>query len=225
MTAQHEAVTENDRATTTRDCPSLSVMTLEGNLHGNVPDSAQAALVLVDVLNDFDFPQNEYLLTQAPELAKAIAALKQKCASAGIPCIYVNDNRGKWRSDVHEVLRAVLRPDAPGRSFVESLLPDSDDYIVLKPRHSAFFATPLDVVLQSLGAKTLIVAGVTANACVLICTSDAYVKGYKLFVPRDCVAALSPSNLDHALILMQESFNVDTRPYGSLDFVALNRES
>ena len=197
---------------------------LEGDLHGNVPDSARTVLLLVDVLNDLDFPQNEFLLSQAPQLGKAIGSLKRKCASAGIPSIYVNDNRGKWRSDHQEVIRAVLRPDAPGREFVQELLPQADDYIVLKPKHSAFFATPLEVLLQSLGAKSLLITGVTANACVLISAGDAYVKGYKLFVPRDCVASLTASAHDEALHLMQESFNADTTPSSSLDLTALNPE-
>ncbi len=198
---------------------------MEGDLHGNVPDSARTVLLLVDVLNDLDFPDNEYLLTQAAQLAKSIRELKRKCASAGIPCVYVNDNRGKWRSDFHEVVRSVLRPDAPGRSFVEQLLPQPEDYVILKPKHSAFFATPLDVLLQGFGAKTLIVAGVTANACVLISAGDAYVNGYEIFVPRDCVASLSPAAHDEALHLMQESFGAETRAADSLDLAALNQKS
>lgn len=187
------------------------------DLHGNVPDSARVALLLVDVINDLDFPQNEYLLGQAEQVANAIRDLKQRCVSAGIPCIYANDNRGRWRSDVQEVLRGALRDEAPGHAFVKALSPSLNDYVVLKPKHSAFFATPLEVILQHLGVKSLIVAGVTANACVLLTVGDAYVHGYQTFVPEDCVASLTPEAHSAALQLMEESFGADTRMSMNLD--------
>lgn len=192
------------------------------DLHGNVPDSAKAVLLLVDVLNDLDFPKNEYLLGQASQLAESIRELKQRCASAGIPCIYANDNHGKWRSDVHEVLRHALREDAPGRTFVQALAPEPNDYVVLKPKHSAFHETPLHLILQHMGTETLIMAGVTANACVLLSVGDAYVHGYKVFVPRDCVVALTPEANDESLHLMEESFGADTRASRALELDTLS---
>jgi isochorismate hydrolase len=111
------------------------------DLHGNVPDRSGVVLLLVDVINDLDFPQNESLLREALPLARRILKLKQRCDAAGIPTVYVNDNRGKWRSDVREVLQQVQREGAPGREFAKMLEPAPDDYVVLKPKHSAFFAT------------------------------------------------------------------------------------
>lgn len=192
------------------------------DLHGNVPDSARAVLLLVDVLNDLDFPKNGYLLSQAPQLAESIRDLKQRCGSAGIPCVYANDNHGKWRSDAHEVLRHASREDAPGRSFVQALAPGPNDYIVLKPKHSAFHETPLHLILQHMGAETLIIAGVTANACVLLTVGDAYVHGYRIFVPQDCVVALTPESNDESLHLMEESFGADTRASRSLEIETLS---
>lgn len=209
------------------ELPSISlIMNVDAaaDLHGNVPDTARAALILVDVLNDLDFPQNEYLLTQAPQLSQAIQRLKKRCADVGIPAIYVNDNRGKWRSDIHEVLRSVSRPNAPGSAFVQALVPTAKDYVVLKPKHSAFFATPLEVLLNSLGAKSLIFAGVTANACVLISAGDAYTHGYRIAVPRDCVASLTAKDHGRALLLMEKSFGADTKPSEELDLATLIRE-
>jgi isochorismate hydrolase len=116
------------------------------DLHGNVPDHYPVALLLVDVLNDLDFPGGEKLLTKAPALGKNIGALKRRCRKVGIPAIYVNDNRGRWRSDASDLVKQCLSDDAPGRTLVEPLLPLPDDYIVLKPKHSAFYATPLDAL-------------------------------------------------------------------------------
>ncbi|HEY3927049.1 MAG TPA: cysteine hydrolase [Candidatus Koribacter sp.] len=192
------------------------------DLHGNVPDASGAALLLVDVINDFEFPQNENLLREAPRLQKALRRLKEHCRRAGIPTIYVNDNHGKWRSDYNAVVRWATRVDSPGRAFVQALTPELDDYIVLKPKHSAFFGTPLQAILEHLGAKSLIVAGVTANACVLLSVGDAYVQGYRILVPQDCVAALTPEAHDEALHLMEQSFGADTRAANGLDFEELS---
>jgi nicotinamidase-related amidase len=194
------------------------------DLHGNVPDRSGIVLLLIDVLNDFDFPNNEYLLEQSRGLAERIRALKRRCKSLGIPAIYVNDNRGRWRSDLKEVLRQVLRDDAPGRGFARKLTPDPNDYVVLKPKHSAFFATPLELILQHVGAHTTIVAGLTTNACVLVSAGELFLREYRLFVPSDVVAALDPESQEEALKLIRENYKADTTPSSELDLESLARK-
>jgi hypothetical protein len=92
------------------------------DLHGNVPDHCSAALVLVDVLNDLDFPGGNTLVSIAETLAGNISALKRRCQAARIPAIYVNDNRRKWRSDSATVIKHCLRAGAPGRALVEPVV-------------------------------------------------------------------------------------------------------
>src|SRR5689334_21844778 len=105
------------------------------NLHGNVPDSSQAALILIDVITDLDFPRNEHLIESVPALAKSIGKLKARCRAAGIPTIYVNDNFKKWRSDFPAILNHCLLESCPGKPLAEQLAPGPDDYIVLKAKH------------------------------------------------------------------------------------------
>src|SRR5689334_11433937 len=109
------------------------------DLHGNAPDRSSVALLLIDVINDLDFPENEELLRNYVALADRIAALKQRCKRAGIPAIYINDNRGRWRSDFSEILKHCLRKNSPSRRMVERLVPAPENYIVLKPKHSSFY--------------------------------------------------------------------------------------
>src|SRR3982074_3077228 len=97
-------------------------------LHGNVPDECSIALLLVDVINDLDFPGNFELLKEAPRLGRNIAALKKRCTDSGIPVIYANDNRDKWRSEFSTVVSHCLAPDSPGRILVEKIIPVPDDY-------------------------------------------------------------------------------------------------
>src|SRR6266576_2245009 len=75
---------------------------------------------------------------------------------------------GRWRSDISTVLRHCLCAQSPGREMTKLLVPEADDYIVLKPKHSPFYASPLQTILDYIGARVAIVVGLTTNACVLI---------------------------------------------------------
>jgi nicotinamidase-related amidase len=177
------------------------------DLHGNVPDQSQAVLLLIDVLNDLSFPDNQHLVRRSVALAKSIAKLKKRCKKLGIPTIYVNDNRGRWRSDISAVLRHCVGTECPGREMTKLLVPE---YIVLKPKHSPFYASPLQTILDSIGARNAIVAGVTTNACVLIAAGDLHVRDFRLFVPADCVAALTDREHRRSLDVMKNSFGANT---------------
>src|SRR5919206_2922966 len=121
------------------------------DLHGNVPDTASVVLILIDVINDLEFPGGEELAKHVLPMARKIAALKRRARQAGIPTIYANDNFGRWRSDFRSVVEHCLG-DVRGRRMVELLEPDADDYFVLKTKHSAFYSTTLDLLLDYLGA-------------------------------------------------------------------------
>ena len=193
------------------------------DFHGNAPDQSQVVLLLIDVINDLSFPDNQVLVRQSVALAKSIAKLKKRCKSLGIPTIYVNDNRGRWRSDISAVLRHCLRTQSPGREMTKLLVPEPDDYIVLKPKHSPFYASPLQTILDSIGARIAIVAGVTTNACILIAAGDLHVRDFRLFVPADCVAALTEREHRRSLDVMKNSFDADTTSSSRLNLARLRK--
>jgi nicotinamidase-related amidase len=180
------------------------------DLHGNVPDNCSAALLLVDVLNDLDVPGAAPLRALVGALAKNIAALMSRCQAAGIPAIYVNDNRNKWRSDFSAVVHHCLSEGSAGKRPVEPLVPAPEDYIVLKPKHSAFYATPLETLLSHLQTKTIILVGLTTDACILTTACEIHIRDMNLFVPSDCVAAISSKEHRMALELMKKSFKAHT---------------
>ena len=117
------------------------------DLHGYAPDKADGALLLIDVVNRFDFPDADALLAHARPIAEPLARLADRARKAGVPVIYVNDNFGRWRSDFASLVEHCLEPDAPGREFVAKLRPEEDDYLVIKPKHSGFFSTTLGTLL------------------------------------------------------------------------------
>ena len=146
------------------------------------------ALVIIDMLSDWKFPDAEKLVGGAVAVAPRIAALKGRCRSAGLPVIYANDNHGRWRSDLRQVVDAARRSGGDGGRIAELLAPDPEDYFVLKPKHSAFHATPFELLLRHLKVGTLWLTGVSSDQCVLYSAADARMNDHAVVVPRDCVA-------------------------------------
>ncbi len=170
------------------------------------------ALLLVDVINDFDFPQGAKLLHFALPAARRIAALKKRLRHRGVPAIYVNDNFGRWQSDFKKQVARCISDEAPGAEVARLLIPANDDYFVLKPKHSAFFSTSLDVLLSYLAARKLIITGFAADICVLFIANDAYMRDYELMVPGDCIAAESAAARRGAILQMKRFLRANTRP-------------
>ncbi|HYE16071.1 MAG TPA: isochorismatase family protein [Pyrinomonadaceae bacterium] len=195
------------------------------DLHGNVPDKAALALLLIDVINDLEFETGEELLRHAEPMARRLAELKRRAKAAGVPVIYVNDNFGKWQSDFNKILKHCLEDDVRGRPLAEVLRPDEDDYFVLKPKHSGFFSTTLDILLDYLGVKTLILTGLTGDICVLFTAHDAYMRDFNLVIPSDCVASNDPGENQYTLEKMERLMGADIRPSAEIDFEELKRRS
>jgi nicotinamidase-related amidase len=189
------------------------------DLHGSAPDECRVALLVIDMINAFDFEGAQALLPRALAAARSIASLKQRARHAGVPVVYVNDNFGRWRSDFREVLEHCLR--APGGEIAALLRPDRDDYFVLKPKHSGFQYTTLDVLLEHLGCETLILTGVAGNFCVLFTAHDAYMRDYHIVVPSDCIASATEGDDRYALEHMAQVTKADTRPSIEVDFARL----
>ena len=182
------------------------------NLHGERPAQAATVLLLIDVINDFAFPEAEQLLRHARPMAKQIAGLKAGAQEVGIPVIYVNDNFGRWRSDFRATVEHCSRPDSLGREIVTLLHPGPDDYFVLKPKHSAFYCTTLDILLRDLQTRRVILTGVAGDICVLFTANDAYMRGLELVVPADCIASETTEKNAMALEQMRTLLRADIRP-------------
>jgi nicotinamidase-related amidase len=163
-----------------------------------VPASG-TALLLIDVINDLAFEGSEALVAQAEPMALRLATLKRRASAAGIPTIYINDNFGQWRSDFRKTVAHCLSRSSPGRRVSRRLKPTTRDYFVLKPKHSGFFDTTLDTLLEALRIRRVILTGIAGNICVLFTANDAYMRDFKIFAPADCIVSNTPADNDHAL--------------------------
>lgn len=187
------------------------------DLHGSAPDDSGTVLLLIDVINDFEFPRGEELFQCALPIAGALAELKRRAKKAGIPAVYVNDNFGRWQSNFQQIVDHCLQKNVRGHSFVEQLVPEQQDYFVLKPKHSGFYQTPLELLLKHLGAKRLILTGLSTNSCVLFTANDAYMRDLQVIVPRDCVAACTEQEQESAIEQMQTMLKADVSPSTEID--------
>jgi nicotinamidase-related amidase len=131
--------------------------------------------------------------------------------------------REKWQSDFSKLIMHCLEDDVRGRPLARLLRPDDDDYFVLKPKHSGFFSTTLDTLLAYLNARTLILAGIAGNSCVLFTAHDAFMRDFHLIVPSDCVASNTVEDNHYALQHIRSVLRGDIRPLAALDWDALQR--
>ena len=195
------------------------------DLHGNVPDQCPVALILIDVINDMEFDEGEALLRNALPAAANLARLKRRAREARVPAIYVNDNFGKWRSDFRQQLDHVLEDGVRGERVAKLLRPDDEDYFVLKAKHSGFYHTQLDLLIDYLQVRTVVLAGFATDMCVLFTASDAYLRDLHIVVPPDCSASVSQTHHRTALEHMSRVLHVKTTPSDEIDFRQLIQSS
>ncbi|WP_231993272.1 cysteine hydrolase family protein [Mitsuaria sp. 7] len=170
-------------------------------------------LLLVDFINPLRFDGAEDIADAAVDAARAAARLRKEFHAEGACVIYVNDNFGQWRSDVQTLLRECRKNGGAAAELARLLPPAKADLLILKPRHSGFYATPLDLLLEQLGAKDLIVTGLATDYCVKCTAMDAYVRGYRVAVPADCTAAESTARKNDALAWMKEVLKARIAPH------------
>jgi nicotinamidase-related amidase len=165
------------------------------------PSPVPVALLLIDVLTTFQFPDGDAILQGALKIRDKLVRLKAHAREVGIPVLYVNDNFGDWRSEKEVLMGRCL--EAKGGEFVRPLLPDSEDYFVLKPMHSAFYMTPLEVLLRHLQVETLILTGLTSNSCITVTAHDANMRGFDIYIPPDCSCARNTQKHEQALVQLE----------------------
>ncbi len=187
------------------------------------PSPVPVALLIVDVITTFGFPDGDEILRQALLMRDTLVKFKARARQIGIPVLYVNDNFGDWRSEKEILMGRCL--EAKGGEFVRPLMPDSDDYFILKPMHSAFYMTPLEVLLRHLKIDALILTGLTSNSCLTVTAHDANMRGLNIYVPRDCSCARNFEEHSQALNQLGKMAGVNTTPSTSLKLPNLVRKA
>ena len=121
--------------------------TLRSIRRGATLPVADTALLLIDVINDLEFEGGAADRTRLP-MARRLAALKRRAGARRRP----GDLRQRQLRPLAVGLRRTVEHctagSSPGRG-VAAPAPEEDDYFVLKPKHSGFYATTLDMLLTT----------------------------------------------------------------------------
>lgn len=173
--------------------------------------AGRTALVLIDMVNHLDFEGASDMEAAAKKAAERILLLRDEADRLGVPTVYVNDNFGQWHSERSKLVAHATGEGRPGREMVRRIAPRDNDFFVIKPQFSGFYATNLPVLLPKLVASRLVLTGIAADICVLFTAADAHMREYELWVPRDAVAGESERRTSWALEIMLNSMNAETR--------------
>lgn len=169
----------------------------------------RAALLMIDLINDFDFEHGRKLHNRALAMVDPLLTLRREIEEAGWPVIYVNDNFGEWHSERSRLVEHAVKA---GSTLSERLAPEDSDYFIIKPQFSGFYATNLAVLLPKLGIRRLVLAGVATDVCVLFTAGDAHMRDYALWVPSNLVASADEDRGRAALAILRETMGTETAP-------------
>lgn len=172
------------------------------------------ALLIIDMLNRFDFEGGDKLKAHVERIVGPIRTLRAAFDAAGAAVIYVNDNFGEWHSEKSKLVERAAECE---RELIARIAPREQDYFVIKPQFSGFYSTNLPLLLPKLGVSRLVLAGVATDICVLFTAADAHMRDYAVWVPEDAVAAESDERGKWALDIMRSHLGVETAATSRLD--------
>ncbi|MBN8194596.1 cysteine hydrolase [Bacillus sp. NTK074B] len=159
------------------------------------------ALLIIDIINPFDFKHGEILAEHTAKIIDPINSLREYGEAHGLPTIYINDHYELWKADYKQIYKKCHNEVSDG--IMTPLQPRDDDYFLIKPKHSAFYGTALNTLLHHLSVKNLIITGIAGNICVLFTANDAYMREFNLMVPKDAIASVSEEDNHYALTMMK----------------------
>ena len=167
---------------------------------------SKSALIVIDMINAYDHPDVEPLTKSVEQVLPTIEEL---IADSDLT-IYVNDNFGHWRSNRDQLVKSAVEGEY-GR-LVEPILPSDDAIFVMKARHSIFYQTPLEYLLNQEGIGDLVLVGQVTEQCILYSALDAYIRHFTVRVPQDAVAHIHADLAEAALKMMEVNMDVDVSP-------------
>ncbi|MBX6353614.1 MAG: cysteine hydrolase [Thermoflavifilum sp.] len=188
-----------------------------------VKDS-RSALIIIDMQEDFCSPEGVYarggvnvqsFRSILPSICKAMRAAEHlrmpRIASLFTIFEDVDGTPLIAPSLLHKrpfLAKAGFRIGEAGRQFTHELpLPS---HTLIKPRYSAFYQTPLDLLLKAMEIQNIAVCGITANGGVAATVRDAHLRDFEITVLADAIASETPDATEHALTTLAEIARIMT---------------
>jgi nicotinamidase-related amidase len=170
-------------------------------------DGGATALLVVDMLNPYEHPEADRLAERVADALPGVRTALRRADEAETPVIYVNDNYGDWNSSSEELARQAMRGAHP--ELVEPVLPREGRSFVIKARHSTFFQTPLEYLLDQQGIARIVFTGQVTEQCILYSALDAYVRHFDVVVATDAVAGIYDELGEAALQMMERNMGAE----------------
>jgi len=170
-------------------------------------EGGSTALLVVDMLNPYEHPEADRLAERVADALPGVEALLRRTGEAEIPVVYVNDNYGDWNSSSEELAKQAM--DGAHPELVEPVLPAAGQSFVIKARHSTFYETPLEYLLDQMGVGRLVFTGQVTEQCILYSALDAYVRHFDVVIATDAVAAIYDELGEAALQMMERNMGAD----------------
>ncbi|MDM5186492.1 isochorismatase family cysteine hydrolase [Bacillus sp. DX4.1] len=168
------------------------------------------ALLIIDMINDFQFSHGSILAQKCQTIIEPILKMKQTMKTLGYPVIYINDHYYLWRADIDQLITHCTNDYS--KNIIQAIAPETDDYVFIKPHYSAFYETPLNSLLGHLKIEKLIITGIAGNICILFTANDAHMRNYTLYVPQNCTVSNSDQDNQHALKIMEATLKANIMP-------------
>jgi nicotinamidase-related amidase len=166
------------------------------------------ALLVVDMMNNYQHLDAEHLIPNVEKIIDPLAELVQRARDADdIDLVYVNDNYGDFTADFSDIVRSACHGERP--DLVDPIVPTQHSRALTKVRHSAFYASPVAYLLGRLGTERLILTGQVTEQCILYTALDAYVRHFSVVVPTDAVAGIDAELGDAALTMMKRNMGAE----------------
>lgn len=172
------------------------------------PNAEAQALIVCDMLNDFVKKGAPLEVPAARTVIRDVKKEIQRARKNRIPVIYCCDAHKNNDPEFALWPRHAVE-GTEGARVIKQLEPQEGDYVVTKTRYAGFYKTSLDTLLKRLGVNRLIITGVATNICILYTAADAYMRGYKVTIPRRCVAALTKREHQFSLLQMKRVFHAE----------------
>jgi nicotinamidase-related amidase len=168
---------------------------------------ASSALIVIDMLNPYEHDDADELAGHVEEIVDPLRRLIERARESDAELVYVNDNYGDFAASRDQLVERALAGRQP--HLVEPIVPSEESDLLQKVRHSAFYSTSLEYLLQQREVDRLILAGQVTEQCVLYTALDAYVRHYSVCVPSDAVAPIDPELGDAALRMMHRNMRAE----------------
>ena len=182
----------------------------------NSKHSSKRALLIVDMINHFQFKHGEVLLQHSECILTPLLQLKAKAKQYDTPVIYINDHYNLWQADFQKIIK--ICQNNLNNDFLKAISPENNDYFLIKPKHSAFYGTALHTLLAQLHVTELIITGIAGNICVLFTANDAYMRDYSLICPEDCIASVDQQDNQYALAMMKHVLKANINKSNTIPF-------